>query len=257
MKTYNKTILISVCNSLILNLCLAAKYTPQEIINYAKTAAGSKYELGGSKWDPNDRKFGATDCAGLVLKAWRWPIPIKYKETLKDSYVINDKRVTGKLYTGSMLEIKKHSLPWSSSKNHANAQIADAFTFNNGFHGHTLLVAGFDSKDNIKSLEARSKKHGVGHFVRTRAHLKSVDYRLMKNKNIQRPVSIALEGSTQNSEDRRPTEYKAVFHKVTSGDTLSGLSRKYQVPLKHIQALNPNKIKNNNIIRLGDTLQIK
>lgn len=228
------------------------------VINYAKTAAGSSYKMGGSRWDPKDRSFGATDCAGLVLKAWRWPKEIGYKETLVDSYTINGKRVPGKLYTGSMFEIKRHKLPWSISKDYDNAKMADAYTYNDGERGHTLLVTGYDTNKNIKSLEARSRKHGVGYFSRTKAHLKSVGYSLMRNSNVSsQQIAPQHPSDSQESPVRIPTQYQPVFHSVVKGDTLSGLSKKYRVPMQHIISLNPSRISSNFMIRIGEKLQVK
>jgi len=229
-----------------------ATMTAKEVIDYAKTAAGSRYKLGHSNWDPNDRSFGYTDCAGLVLKAWRWPMEIPYRATLKDSYSIQGKAIPGKLYTGSMFETKRHKLPWTVKKDFDNAKPADAYTFNNGKHGHTLLVTRYDENKNIKSLEARSPKHGVGYFTRTKAHLKAVGYSLMRHSGIPKAAASAV----SDTPARKPTQYEAIFHTVAKGDTLSALARTHKVPVGHIVALNPGKIKNF-VIKIGDRIQVK
>ncbi len=252
MKRIKEKIMLCTLLSVPLVTSLQAAMTAKEVIDYAKTAAGSRYKLGHSNWDPNDRSFGYTDCAGLVLKAWRWPMEIPYRSPLKDKYSIQGKVIPGKLYTGSMFETKRHNLPWTVKKDYDNAKVADAYTYNDGKRGHTLLVTRYDENKNIKSLEARSPKHGVGYFTRTKAHLKSVGYSLMRHTGISRShVAPASEAPT-----RQPTQYQAIFHVVVKGDTLSALAKHYKVPVSHIAALNPEKIKNF-VIKLGDRIQVK
>ncbi|MEZ4814019.1 MAG: LysM peptidoglycan-binding domain-containing protein [Bdellovibrionota bacterium] len=253
MKIVKEKIMFYTLLSLPLLEGAQAAMTAKDVIDYAKTAAGSRYKMGHSQWDPNDRSFGYTDCAGLVLKAWQWPKKIPYREVLKDSYSINGSRVPGKLYTGSMFEVKRHKLPWSVTKDFDNAQLADAYTYNDGKQGHTFLVTRYDENNNIKSIEARNPEYGVGYFTRTKAYIKAAGYSLMRNKQIARNGG----SSTTNSKpERKPTQYEPVLHTVVKGDTLSALSRKHKVPVEHIVSLNPGKIKNY-VIRIGDQIQIK
>ncbi len=62
----------------------AAQVTPlrdrEEIIRYAKSAIGCPYIMGGSKWDPADKKWGGTDCSGLVGKAWAIAHWVPYRQ---------------------------------------------------------------------------------------------------------------------------------------------------------------------------------
>lgn len=252
MKNIKEKLVLCTFLSVPLTTSLHAAMTAKEVMDYAKTAVGSRYKMGHSRWDPNDRSFGYTDCAGLVLKAWRWPLEIPYRETLKGSYTVRGKKVTGKLYTGSMFETKRYELPWSVDKDFDNAKVADAYTYNNGKEGHTFLVTRYDENKNVKSVEARNPKLGVGYFTRTKAYLKGVGYRLMRHRGISRAnATPATEAPA-----RQLSQYEAIFHTVTKGDTLSALAKKHKVTVGHIVALNPSKIKNF-VIKIGDRIQVK
>lgn len=52
-------------------------------------------------------------------------------------------------------------------------------------------------------------------------------------------------------------EPEPVYYKIVSGDTLGKIAKKYKTTAKKIQALNPDKIKNINLIYAGDTIRVK
>lgn len=228
--------------------------TPKDIINYAESAAGSKYKLGYSQWDPDNREWGGVDCGGLVQKAWRWPTPLNYKTKMKDSYKVQGQTVPGKLFTGAMLEVKKHKLPWTMSSQLNTAQIGDSFTFYNGGEtGHTLLVAGAINDDGkVKSLEARSSKYGVGYFERTISELEGKKYKLLRRNNVKGRSQTSpspISSTTQSG--------NATYHTIKKGDTLWAISKQHKVSIGHILKLNPKVAKNPSVIQIGAKIRIK
>jgi len=69
---------------LLLGGTAAAQVTPlrdrEEILDYARSAVGCPYIMGGSKWDPADKRWGGTDCSGLVGKAWAIAHWVPYRQ---------------------------------------------------------------------------------------------------------------------------------------------------------------------------------
>ena len=245
-----------------LSLASLKTLSRSEIIDYAKTAAGSKYIFGGSKWDANDKKYGGPDCAGLVLKAWRWPLEINYRDTLKASYVVEGKKLPGKLYTGTMLEVNTYKLPWSKTKEYSLAETGDAFTFNNGKRGHTFLVTSVNNGI-YKSLEARSSKLGVGYFERSESYIRNAKYSLLKRNNVSgRSLKSQQQSPAVSTHKASAPVVKRVvanapeFYTVKQGDDLQKIAKQHKTLVSHIVKLNPSKIKNNSV-KVGSKLQIK
>jgi len=234
-------------------------------INYGKTAVGSRYIFGGSNWDPSNRSYGGTDCAGLVLKSWKWPVEIPYKSSLQSSYVVNGKSVPGKLWTGHMLLTSKYNLPWTNSKDYGSASKGDAFTYNNGSQGHTFLYLS-DSNGVASTLEAKGRAYGVGYFSRTFAKLKASNYFLQKKKGSlsgnQSDSSIRVgnrernENSSTSPRENRPTEPRVQkkFHILRRGETLATLAKQYKVPKSHLEKLNKKKVDKG--LKVGMILQV-
>ncbi len=169
---------------MVLGICALQNYATAKLgaIQYASTAVGSRYIFGGSTWDPKNRRYGGSDCAGLVLKAWKWPVAIGYRDQLRPSYVVRGKSVPGKLYTGTMLYPERYKLPWSKTKDLSKSSVGDALTYNSGGSGHTFLYVG-KRNGMVRSLEARSRKHGIGYFERSLPSLKRTGYAVLKPKN--------------------------------------------------------------------------
>jgi len=226
-------------------------------IDYGKTAVGSRYVWGGSTWDPTNRKWGGPDCAGLVLKAWKYPVALPYKTPLK-----------GKLYTGDMLLTQKHNLPWTNYKDFTLASRGDAFTYNNGKHGHTFLYLS-DKNGVVSTLEAKGKSYGVGYFDRSTASLKAQRYVLQKKKGsiVKTPSRVNANRNETRNEEPRPaaangnsnTTKKPIFggskhYVMKSGDTLKSIAKLHKVPVSHLEKLNARKIQRG--LKVGDKIQI-
>jgi LysM repeat protein len=258
MKTLNHYLTLSLILSPLVSEAALKTVSRSEIIDYAKSAAGSRYIFGGSKWDPQNRKFGGPDCAGLVLKAWRWPLEINYRDTLQGSYVVDGERLPGKLYTGTMLDVNKYHLPWSKTKDYSLAQAGDAFTFNNGSHGHTFIMISED-KGVYKSIEARSSKLGVGYFERSESYIRNANYSLLKRNNVKGSKAVktaSTEAAAPAKQTVRKVAAEPVYYVVKQGDELQDVARKYKTLVSHIVKLNPSKIKNN-AVKAGVKLQVK
>ena len=67
-----------------------------------------------------------------------------------------------------------------------------------------------------------------------------------------KPVEIP----TTTPEPKPTTEPKYISYKIKKGDTLTKIAKKYGTTVKAIQAANPNKIKDVNLIIAGDTIKI-
>lgn len=186
-----------------------------EIIEYAKTGLGTPYKLGGSKWVTNG-KSGEVDCAGLVLKSWRWPIYTKPEDKLKWVYKVgrdiessavtmseNITYVFGKLHTSALnknpIDLRLYSskghdkstteveFPWSIQENYINfthVKKGDAFDkYHYGDkYGHIFLVDEVIRSDLLLSIEA-VRPH-VGQLKRSYSKTKQKSYKFMRRNNI-------------------------------------------------------------------------
>lgn len=57
-------------------------------------------------------------------------------------------------------------------------------------------------------------------------------------------------------EPEKPSEPEYILYKIKKGDTLTKIAKQYKTTVKAIKALNPDKIKNVNLIIAGDTIKI-
>lgn len=186
-----------------------------QVIEYAKTGLGTPYKLGGSKWVTNG-KSGEVDCAGLVLKAWRWPIYTKPEDKLKWVYKVgrdiessavtmseNITYVFGKLHTSALnknpIDLRLYSskghdkstteveFPWSIQENYTNfahvrkGDAFDRYSYGDKY-GHIFLVDEVLRNDLLLSIEA-IKPH-VGQLKRSFTKTKQRNYKLLKRNNI-------------------------------------------------------------------------
>jgi len=176
--------------------------TRDDIIEFSKTAWGSRYILGGSNWNAQNRKAGGVDCAGLVLKSFGWPVVEDTKTSMSPSYIVDGKHVPGKLHTS---QFAYEVFPWTvnSKYSYDDLEVGDALTYyKGGKTGHTLLVykKTSASKGVIASSEARSSKMGVGTFTRSMADLKATKYRLNKPNFIIKAAQAPENSQPQVSE---------------------------------------------------------
>lgn len=70
-----------------------------------------------------------------------------------------------------------------------------------------------------------------------------------------------LNGFGKETPSEKPKEEEAkteeVYYKIQKGDTLSAIAKKFGTTAKKIQKLNPDKIKDINLIYAGDTIRVK
>lgn len=65
------------------------------------------------------------------------------------------------------------------------------------------------------------------------------------------------DGSSKKEDKKEETKTEEVYYKIQKGDTLSAIAKKYGTTAKKIQKLNPDKIKDVNLIYAGDTIRVK
>lgn len=70
------------------------------------------------------------------------------------------------------------------------------------------------------------------------------------------PSKPETKPATTPAAPSKPSEPSYISYKIKKGDTLSKIAKKYGTTVKAIQAANPDKIKNVNLIIAGDTIKI-
>lgn len=258
--------------------------TDRNILRYAESALGVKYKLGASQWSAD--KEGKTDCVGLAMKAWEYPIKTDTNEPLELVYKVGDRvsphalvyqrpveYVPGKLFTDAIdekpLKInlftdygyeKKQSeiiLPWSITSVHEYDNLlrvkpADAFNYccsSAGNYGHILLVKSVESKDTLVSIEA-VRPH-VKYKKRTLAYLKSNNYNHLVRDAVIRTLPVK---DLEQDQEQKPKKNR--FHIVKSGDTLSQIAYKYHITVNQLISFNPNLKDTKSLIIPGDKLYL-
>jgi|GEM_PF-4402084 len=264
----NSSIAISATQSFL------EKLSPDNIINYAETALGSKYIWGGDTWNPKDRSYGP-DCSGLVQKAWGWPKRVGYKDHIPSIQLANGSETLPKLNTTHMLTNSKHKNSWTTTPLNGNenkVEKADALTR----PGHTMLVISpLNKSGNYRSIEAVGGKvtKKTAYFNRKLSWLKSEGYKIQRRKNIVKsktsprvaksktpvkvvpPKKFVPKAIHVKAAKIAPPPVEKNTHIVKKGDTLWSLANKYKMSMARLYSLNKDVLKNVDSIRIGQKLK--
>lgn len=69
--------------------------------------------------------------------------------------------------------------------------------------------------------------------------------------------NAGLNGFTKDSKPEEKPKEEEIYYTIQKGDILSAIAKKYKTTAKKIQKLNPDKIKDINLIYAGDTIRVK
>lgn len=82
------------------------------------------------------------------------------------------------------------------------------------------------------------------------------DYAYMDYPSIIKGAKLNGFSSEETAKTEEPKS-EEVYYTIQKGDTLSAIAKKYSTTAKKIQKLNPDKIKDVNLIYAGDTIRVK
>lgn len=220
------------------------------IVNYALTKLGKRYKYGSA--GPY-----AFDCSGLMYYTFNH-FGITLQRSSRQQYTMGKKVKKGDIRKGDLVFFLR------GKQGHR-------------YIGHVGLVISVDSAKNFKFVHASSPKYGVridegskAAYARSFAGARRiiecngenqpyiipdepitedlvVPIDSVRNDTIQLVPKVAPDGSVQKPQP------KIIYYKIKSGDTLSGIGRKYHVSVANLKKWNGLK---SDFIREGRTLKI-
>jgi LysM repeat protein/uncharacterized protein YfaT (DUF1175 family) len=180
----------------------AVKYNSSDVIKYALTSHGIRYLLRDKRGSVNawkvgeknlskistsgrhvpSKRWGNTDCSGLVSAAYRYK---GYSHPTR-----RGKPSLSTWYIGDSAKKKRANLSIvaSGSKMRRNAKHGDLLNRTGKPYGHVYIFNGENSKGLIESVEARCTKCGVGQFYRNWNQAVKTRYKLVRSSEVRNNI---------------------------------------------------------------------
>lgn len=261
------------------------RYNASDVIKYALSSHGITYllrdkrgtlnawneESNLERYTPTSKRWGNTDCSGLVSAALRY-----------NGYSAPSRRGKPSLSTsliGTAAQRKRHGLSYVSGNARQVVRHGDMLNRTGSPYGHVFMYNGQTSTGVISTVEAKCTRCGVGRFtkswndtVKGRFKLVRADYVYndLPNSNQIIPLSqasganrtykgrttanIAANNSLGTNNVSSTSTATGDTYTVRSGDTASRIAQREGISLRSLQRANPGV--NWRRLQIGQSLQL-